>query len=142
MEYSIDKKFSKKTFIVFLLTLLFGGSAILFQNEDFLFWRPTIINWIFCLILIFFEFVFNKNLIKVFSKKYIMLPDRAWKTLLIGWSLGFFILGLINIIIAYNFNIDIWVSYKLFGSFLVTLFYFFVTMIYLWKSGYLDRSNH
>jgi len=55
--------------------------------------------------------------------------------------LGFFISGLLNIIIAYNFTLDVWVSYKLFGGFLITLTYIVIMMIYLWRGGYLNKTE-
>tara|TARA_B100000676_G_C17826549_1_gene705490 strand:- start:231 stop:779 length:549 start_codon:yes stop_codon:yes gene_type:complete len=142
IEYSIEKSVSKKTLIVFVLTIFFGGSALLFQNKQFLFWRPTVINWGVSILLLFFEFIFDKNLIKILFQKYISLHNKLWRILVIGWSLGFFILGLLNILVAYNFSIDFWVTYKLFGSFLVTLVYIFVTIIYLWRCGYLSSSKN
>ena len=73
--------------------------------------------------------------------KAIILPDNVWTKLSRGWSLGFFISGLLNIIIAYNFSIDFWVSYKLFGGFLITLTYLVIMMIYLWRGGYLNKKE-
>ena len=113
-EYILVKKVSKKTKIIFGISLLFGGSTIFFRNEEFLFWRPTVINWIFSVLLLSFEFFSGKNLLKLIMGKAIILPDNVWKKLSLGWSLGFFISGLLNIIIAYNFTLDFWVSYKLF----------------------------
>ncbi len=142
IEYSFEKSVSRKTLVVFVITIFFGGSALLFQNKQFLFWRPTVINWSFSIVLLIFEFLFDKNLIKILFQKHISLPNKCWKLLVIGWSLGFFILGLLNILVAYNFSIDFWVTYKLIGSFLVTLVYIFVTIIYLWKCGYLSNSKN
>ena len=48
-----------------------------------------------------------------------------------GWSLVFSFPGLLNIIIAYNFTLDFWVSYKLFGGFLITLTCCVIMMIYI-----------
>ena len=73
--------------------------------------------------------------------KTIILPDNAWQKLSRGWSLGFFISGLLNIIIAYNFTLDVWVSYKLFGGFLITLTYIVIMMIFLWRGGYLNKTE-
>ena len=141
LEYLLEKKVSKKTQIIFCITLLFGGSTIFFRNEEFLFWRPTVINWIFSVLLLSFEFFSGKNLLKLIMGKAIILPDNVWKKLSLGWSLGFFISGLLNIIIAYNFSLDFWVSYKLFGGFLITLTYLVIMMIYLWRGGYLNKKE-
>ena len=141
LEYLLEKKVSKKTMIIFGISLLFGGSTIFFRNEGFLFWRPTVINWIFSVLLLSFEFFSGKNLLKLIMFKAIILPDNVWKKLSLGWSLGLFISGLLNIIIAYNFTLDFWVSYKLFGGFLITLTYLVIMMIYLWRGGYLNKKE-
>tara|TARA_B100001250_G_scaffold363284_1_gene342543 strand:+ start:675 stop:1211 length:537 start_codon:yes stop_codon:yes gene_type:complete len=139
IEYILEKKISKKTKIVFGVSLFFGGSTLFFRNEEFLFWRPTVINWIFVVLFLGFELYSGKYLLKIVMGKAILLPDNVWKKLNRGWCLGFFVLGLLNIIIAYNFSLDFWVSYKLFGGLLITFSYMIITMIYLWKGGFLKN---
>ena len=140
-EYLLEKKVSKKTKIIFGVSLLFGGSTLFFRNEEFLFWRPPVINWIFSFLLLSFEYFSGKNLLKMILGKAIILPDNVWKKLSRGWSLGFFISGLLNIVIAYNYNLDFWVSYKLFGGFLITLIYLVIMTVYLWRGGYLNKKE-
>ena len=141
LEYLLEKKVSKKPKIIFGISLLFGGSTLFFKNEEFLFWRPTVINWIFSVLLLSVEYFSGKNLIKMIMGKAIILPDNVWKKLSRGWSLGFFVSGLLNIIIAYNFTLEFWVSYKLFGGFLITVIYIVIMMIYLWRGGYLNKTE-
>ena len=141
LEYTMEKKVSKKTKIVFCISLLFGGSTLLFRNEEFLFWKPTVINWTFSVLLLSVRYFSSKNLLKMVLGKAIILPDNVWKKLSIGWSLGFFVSGLLNIIVAYNFTLDFWVSYKLFGGFLITSIYVVIMMIYLWRGGYLNKTE-
>ena len=73
LEYLLEKKISKKTKIIFGISLLFGGSTIFFRNEEFLFWRPTVINWIFSVLLLSFDFFSEKNLLKI-----ILMGDLAY----------------------------------------------------------------
>ena len=141
LEYALEKKVSKKTKIIFGISILFGGSTLFFRNEGFLFWRPTVINWIFAILILSVEFFSGNNLLKIVMGKAIILPDNVWKKLSRGWSLGFFISGLLNIIIAYNFSLDFWVTYKLFGGFLITLIYFGIMMIFLWRGGHLNKKE-
>ena len=141
LEYFIEKKVSKKSKIIFGISILFGGSTLIFRNEEFLFWRPTVINWVFSFLLLSFQFFSGKYLLKMILGKAIILQDDVWKKLTIGWSFGFFLSGLLNIIIAYNFTLDFWVSYKLFGGFLISLTYILIMMIYLWRGGYLNNTK-
>ena len=131
----------KSRLVIFGISILFGGSTLFFRNEEFLFWRPTVINWVFSVLLLSFEFFSGKYLLKMILGKSIFLPDDVWKKLTRGWSLGFFLLGLLNIIIAYNFTLDFWVTYKLFGGFLISLTYILIMIIYLWRGGYLNNTK-
>ena len=71
----------------------------------------------------------------------IALPEETWSTLAIGWSIGFGLAGLLNLIVAYTFSLDFWVSYKLFGGFGITLLYILITLSYLSKKGYLKEGT-
>ena len=44
-----------------------------------------------------------------------------------------------NLIVAFQFSLDFWVSYKLFGGFGLTLCYFVIMVVYLSRSGYLNQ---
>ena len=59
------------------------------------------------------------------------LPGEIWRNLNTGWAVGFFISGVLNLIVAYNFSEATWVTYKLVGGFATTLIYIFITIIYL-----------
>jgi intracellular septation protein len=66
------------------------------------------------------------------------LPDLVWRNLALGWSLGFFLAGALNLIVAYSFSLDFWVTYKLVGGIAISLIYMIVTMVYLIKGGYIQ----
>jgi intracellular septation protein len=48
--------------------------------------------------------------------KEINLPDSIWNKLNIAWAIFFSFLGALNLYIAFNFSIDTWASFKLFGT--------------------------
>ena len=54
VEYWTTKKVSRQTQIIFWSAILLGGATLLFRNEEFLFWKPTIVNWIFSVTLLGF----------------------------------------------------------------------------------------
>jgi intracellular septation protein A len=43
--------------------------------------------------------------------------------------------------VAYNFDLDFWVTYKLVGGFVITLIYMVITVVYLAKGGYIKDEN-
>ena len=118
--------------------MLFGGATLLLRNELFIQWKPTIINWLFAAGLLASQFLGKDNLLKKMLGAQLRLPDSVWLRLNLGWSLGFFIAGALNLVVAFNFSLAFWVSYKLIGGFAITLSYIVLTLIYLSSGGHLQ----
>ena len=139
-EYLTEKAVSKRNQFIFLIVWVLGGLTLAFRDEVFIQWKPTLVNWAFCIALLVSQHFTKKNLLRRMLGTQLKLPDNAWRTLAHGWSLGFFIAGALNLVVAYNFSMDIWVSYKLIGGFAITFTYIIITMIYLVKGGHLGES--
>lgn len=138
LEYLMTRQIEKKTQIIFWISMLFGGATLLLRNELFIQWKPTIINWLFAAGLLASQFLGKDNLLKKMLGTQLRLPDSVWLRLNLGWSLGFFIAGALNLVVAFNFSLAFWVSYKLIGGFAITLGYIVLTLIYLSSGGYLQ----
>ena len=140
-EYVTTKQVSKQTQVIFWAAIVLGGATIFFRNEQFLFWKPTVVNWLFCLVLVVTHFFSRENLLKRILSTQLTLPDHVWVTLSFGWAVAFFIQGTLNLIVAYNFSLDFWVTYKLAGGLGLTLVYIVITMTYLVQGGYLNEED-
>ncbi|HKI73057.1 MAG TPA: septation protein IspZ, partial [Pseudomonadales bacterium] len=77
---------------------------------------------------------------KIFSEQ-LTLPDPVWRNLTLGWAAGFFLAGVLNLVVAYNFSLEFWVSYKLIGGISITLIYSIITVIYLAWGGHLQEET-
>jgi intracellular septation protein len=51
----------------------------------------------------------------------IEMPKHVWKRVTVASTLHFFIVGAVNLYVAYNFSMDAWVSFKLWSAVLFTL---------------------
>ncbi len=140
-EYLRYRHVDKKTKVVFWVAMLFGGATLLFRNEQFIQWKPTIVNWLFAVGLLASQLVGTDNLLKKMLADQIRLPDPVWRNLAIGWSAGFFIAGVLNLVVAYNFTLDFWVTYKLVGGFAITIIYMIITVVYLVRGGYIAEPE-
>ena len=138
LEYLMTRRIERKTQIIFWISMLFGGATLLLRNELFIQWKPTIINWLFAAGLLASQFLGKDNLLKKMLCAQLRLPDSVWLRLNLGWSLGFFIAGALNLVVAFNFSLAFWVSYKLIGGFAITLSYIVLTLIYLSSGGHLQ----
>ena len=137
----IKKPIGRELKLTFWVSMIFGGLTLFFRNELFIQWKPTIVNWLLAVSLIGSHFVGKSNLVKKALGKQIILPDEMWTHLNLGWACGFFIAGALNLLVAYNFSMEFWVSYKLIGGFGLTFLYVAITIIYLNKKGYLENQK-
>jgi intracellular septation protein len=44
------------------------------------------------------------------------LPDAAWRAMNISWIAFFAVMGVLNLWVAFNFDTNTWVNFKLFGG--------------------------
>jgi len=116
MYYLIKKEpIPKKTLIFFVLIVIFGGLTIFLHDETFLKWKVTIINLLFAIALIVSDKIFNKNIIKDFLGEALTLPENIWGKLNLAWALFFTVCAVLNLYVAFNFDLDTWVNFKVFG---------------------------
>jgi intracellular septation protein len=57
--------------------------------------------------------------------KEVKLPELIWIKLNYAWAIFFALLGCLNLYVAFNFSIDTWASFKLFGT-MILMFSFIV----------------
>jgi intracellular septation protein len=109
-------KVDKMLWVSLVLVSVFGGMTLIFQDETFIKWKPTILYWVFAGSMAFAALVLKKNPIKAMLGEQLTLPEPVWGRLNLAW-IGFFLfMGVLNLIVAFNFPTDIWVDFKLFGG--------------------------
>ncbi len=114
--YLIKKEaIPKRTLIFFVLIAVFGGLTIFLHDETFLKWKVTIINLFFAIALIVSDKIFKKNIIKDFLGEALTLPEYIWGKLNLAWALFFALCAFLNLYVAFNFDLDTWVNFKVFG---------------------------
>jgi intracellular septation protein len=96
--------------------VLFGGATILAHDETFIKWKPTVLYWLMGGVLMAGQVLFRKNLLKSLMASQMALPDAAWRAMNWSWIVFFAFMGGLNLWVAYNFDTDAWVNFKLFGG--------------------------
>ena len=138
---ALKKPVSRELKITFWASILFGGLTLVFRDETFIQWKPTIVNWLLAAGLVASHFFGRKNALKHLLGQQITLVDAVWARLNFGWACGFFFAGALNLVVAYNFSMEFWVSYKLIGGFALTFLYILLTIAYLARKGYLKEPD-
>lgn len=98
------------------IVTVFGGMTLIFHDETFIKWKPTVLYWAFATALAGSALFLKKNLIRSLLVEQMTLPDRVWNKLNTSWIAFFAFMGVLNLAVAYNFSTDDWVNFKLFGG--------------------------
>ena len=99
-----------------IVIVLFGGATLLLQDDHFIKWKPTVLYWLMGGTLLVGLTVFKKNFIKSLMGAQLQLPDPVWNTLNWAWTGFFAVMGVLNLWIAFRFDTDTWVNFKMFGG--------------------------
>jgi len=127
------RQIEKMMWINLAVIMVFGGATLVFQDEMFIKWKPTVFYWLIGSVLFISNWLFSKNLIKVALEKQMVLPAAVWNTLNLSWIVFFVIMGCVNLFVAFNYSLDTWVSFKLFGATGLMLVFIVAQIIFLGK---------
>ncbi|HUP96840.1 MAG TPA: septation protein A [Usitatibacter sp.] len=117
---------------------VFGGATLLLRDETFIKWKPTVLYWLGGLVFLG-ALLFKHNLVKaIMSEGGLELPEPVWTKLAIAWGVFFLFKGALNLYVAYAFDTDVWVNFKLFGG--MGLMLAFVLAQAWWLSRYMPED--
>lgn len=122
-----------------VIIVVFGGATIYFHDEMFIKWKPTVLYWCFALALLGAQLLMRKNLIRSLMGKQMTLPDPVWDKLNLAWSAFFAAMGALNLYIAFNFPLELWVNFKMFGFIALMIVFVIAQTAYL--SRYLKEPE-
>jgi intracellular septation protein len=110
------KKIDPMLWVSLAIIVVFGGATLALHDETFIKWKPTVLYWMFALALSASHLIFRRNLIRLMLGAQMQLPDPVWAKLNWSWVAFFLLMGAANLFVAFNYNTDQWVNFKLFGG--------------------------
>ncbi|MDN3651258.1 septation protein A [Thalassotalea ponticola] len=128
-----------RQWVVFGLVVGFGGLTIAFNDDAFLKWKVTIINGLFAATLLIGKYVFNKNLLQSFLGEQFQLPERVWTKFNLAWVCFFILCAVANWYVAFNFDQETWVNFKVFGLTAMTFVFAIASVMSVFK--YLPKED-
>lgn len=115
------------------LVVVMGGMTLYLQDEQFIKWKLSIIEWLFGLAFFGSQFFGEKTFVERMMSANLTLPKPIWKRLNLLWG-GFFTgVGFVNLYVMFNFNTDDWVTFKTFGVPGLMVLFIVIQMVYLYK---------
>ena len=133
--WMLEKKIPMVPLIGGILITFFGGLTIYFNNPVFIYIKPTIINILFGLALLFGKYFTNEPILKKILGKSIVLKDEGWNILSRRWIFFFFTIALFNEIVWRTQAEEFWVNFKVWGLLPITFIFtaFQVSLITKYK---------
>ena len=119
----IEKKIPMVPLVSGILITLFGGLTIYFDNAVFLYIKPTIINILFGLTLLFGKFFTNEPILKKIMGKSISLTSEGWNLLNKRWVYFFFAVAILNEFVWRTQSEEFWVNFKVWGLLPITFIF-------------------
>ena len=130
ITFLVTRTLEKRLLWLAAAVLVFGGATLLFHNQLFIQWKPTIFNWVLALAFGASHFIGDrKTLMERTLGSQIHLPKPVWTRLNLLWVTNFVIVGGLNLFVAYAFSEETWVSYKLYSSIGFTLVLTIITAV-------------
>ncbi|MCX2981156.1 septation protein IspZ [Halieaceae bacterium IMCC14734] len=129
LTWVITRKLEKRLLWMLAAVSVFGGATLIFRDQTFIFWKPTVFNWALALVFAGSHFIGERNLMERTLGGQIELPKPIWTRLLWLWIANFTVVGTLNIIVAYEMGEEFWVSYKLYSAIGFTLLLTLITAL-------------
>jgi intracellular septation protein len=129
LTWLIAGEVEKRLWVMCAVVIVVGAATLMFRNELFIQWKPTIFNWALALIFIGARLMGKKTLLERAMGEQLELPAPVWQKLNTLWVVYFIVLGILNLVVAYNFSEAFWVSYKLYSAIGFTIALSVVTVI-------------
>ena len=116
-----EKKIPMMPLVSGILITFFGGLTIYFNDPIFIYRKPTIINILFALALLFGKYFTKEPVLKKIMGKSIPLSDTGWELLNRRWMYFFFFLAILNEIVWQTQTEEFWVNFKVWGMLPITI---------------------
>lgn len=130
------KKLSPMQWVSLIVVVVFGGATILLKDSIYIMLKTTVICWITSLVILVTHLM-GKNGLKLLLSQEFTLPEKAWLNLTYAWIAFFFLMGVVNLAIAYPFTPEreaFWMNYKMYGYLPLTLVFSIAQGIYIVKN--------
>jgi intracellular septation protein len=116
-----EKKIPTMPLVSGVLITFFGGLTIYFNDPIFIYRKPTIINILFALALLFGKYFTKEPILKKIMGKSISLTNMGWELLNKRWMYFFFFLAILNEVVWQTQTEEFWVNFKVWGMLPITI---------------------
>lgn len=134
LQWIMTRKLNKIYAASTLLVLVLGTATLLLRNPQFLYWKPTVLNWAIALVFLASQYVGAKPMVQRMLESAAQLQADQWRRLNMIWVVFFVTIGGLNLYVAYTYSEPTWVKFKLFGMLGITVVFIVIQTLWLTAS--------
>jgi len=117
--------------------VVLGGSTIIWHDQTFFRWKPTVVYWIFTAVLVGSQFIGERTIAQRMLGQQLELPPRIWRRMNISFAVFCFVMGCLNLYVAFYYGPELdpkvqeshWVYFKVWGTLILTFVFLVVVML-------------
>jgi intracellular septation protein len=133
------RRFETMHLITLAVIVVFGGLTLILHNDTFIRWKPTILYWIFAVLVLGSHFVGEKPAMQRLLGAQMELPVPIWRHYNLSWGVFFLVVGALNLYVAFYYAPDqsaevrqaTWVNFKVFGLLGLTFAFALIQAVFL-----------
>lgn len=142
LGWVVWRKLDRMHLVVLAVVLVFGGLTLFLKDERFIKLKPTIVDFVFVLVLLGSDFIARRNLLRMGAEAAVKqigegtrieAPDRTWRLVNLAAAAFFAGCGLLNLWVIDHFDTADWVNIKTFGYPLLNIVFMLVLIVWLWR---------
>jgi len=139
--YVKHRRFEPPHLVTLVAIVVFGGLTIALQDEAFIKWKPSIVNWVFATAVLGSLVIGKKSALEFVMGRQLKLPADVWRKLNLAWGAFFVAMGGLNMYVAFYYDLaadaasrtQTWVNFKVFGLTGLTLVFAVAQFMFIAK---------
>jgi intracellular septation protein len=131
LQWLMTRKLNRIYAASTVLVLVLGSATLYFRDADFIYWKPTVLNWAIALVFLGSQWIGERTIVQRMLGGAADLARNQWTRLNLIWVGFFTAVGAINLYVAYNFSEEFWVNFKLFGMLGLTVVFVVIQSLWL-----------
>lgn len=145
VDYVRTRRISPMHGVSAVLVFLFGAATLILHNQRFIQWKPTVLFWLLSAALLGSMWIGKQPLVQRLLGKALegqaQVADSTWRRLNLLWVLFYAVLGVVNILVAFNTSEATWVKFKAFGLTAATLVFTGAQVAWLLRKSPAEASS-
>ncbi len=125
VDYVRTRKIPTMHAVSTVLVLLFGAATLILHNQRFIQWKPTVFFWLLSAALIGSMWIGKQSLVQRLLGRalegQVHVSDGTWRRLNLLWAAFYALLGVANLLVAFNTSEATWVKFKVIGLTIATV---------------------